>query len=81
MKRWFYVDIVTTSHMRIAVKARDGEAAKDIAGAVVDGGVIDPTDTRDYPYGSSSDSITVGDPEPTRPPRGMYRFDGVRRLA
>ena len=40
-KKWFYVDITTTCHERVAVKAVDEEEAKDIAGCFVDGGVID----------------------------------------
>lgn len=79
-KKWFYVDITTTSNMRIAVRAKDAEAAKDAATLAVDTGVLNPTDTAKYRYGSSTDSYwcTEGD-GPKRPPKSMHRLDGSRR--
>ncbi len=79
MRRWFYVDITTTCHERVAVKAEDEESAKDIAGALVDAGTIDFSAANESAYGSINDSITVADEVGfKRPPRAMRKFDGLR---
>lgn len=78
MKKWFYVDITTTCHERVAVKAEDEEAAKDIAGALVDAGTIDFAEANNSVYGSIHDSITVAECELKHPPRVMRKFDGLR---
>lgn len=77
-RKWFYVDITATCHERVAVKAKDEEAAKDIAGALVDAGTIDVTEANSSVYGSVKDSITVAEREFKRPPRAMRKFDGLR---
>ena len=41
MRKWFYVDVLTTCYEQVAVKAEDEEVAKDIAGSLVDAGKID----------------------------------------
>ena len=78
MRKWFYVDITTTCHERVAVKAEDEESAKDVAGALVDAGTIGFADANGSAYGSISDSITVAERELRRPPRTMRKFDGLR---
>lgn len=77
MRKWFYVDITTTCHERVAVKAED-EEAKDIAGALVDAGTIDFSAASESAYGSIDDSITVAEREFKRPPMAMRKFDGLR---
>ena len=81
MKKWFYIDITTTCHERIAVKARDEKAAKDIAGALVDAGTIDFSAANESAYGSICDSITVAGREYRQPPKAMRRFDGLREVS
>ena len=76
-KKWYYVDLTTTSVMRIAVCAGDEAEAKEFAGNLVDGGMVDPTETVDYPYGSFKGSISVGDVETGEPPEGMHKFDCI----
>ena len=78
MKKWFYIDITTTCHERVAVKAKDEKAAKDIAGSLVDAGVIDFADASGSAYGSVNDSITVAEREFRQPPKAMRKFDGLR---
>lgn len=80
MRRWFYVDITTTCHERVAVKAEDEEAATDIAAALVDAGTIDFARANSFAYGSISDSITVAEREFKRPPRAMRKFDGRKEV-
>ena len=81
MKKWFYIDVTTTCHERVAVKARDEKAAKDIAGSLVDAGVIDFADASGSAYGSVNDSITVAEREFRQPPKAMRRFDGLREVS
>lgn len=69
MRKWFYVDITTTCHGRVAV----------IAGALVDAGTIDFSAASEFAYGSINDSITVAEREFKRPPRAMRKFDGLQR--
>ena len=57
MRRWFYVDVVTTIHERVAVKAEDEEDAKDCARWHVDAGDFDFADAGDRAYGSITDEI------------------------
>lgn len=78
MRKWFYVDITTMCHERVAVKAVSEEAAEDIAGALVDAGTIDFSAAGKSAYGSINDSITVAEREFKRPPRAMRKFDGLR---
>ena len=78
MRKWFYVDITTTCHERVAVKAEDEESAKDIAGALVDAGTIDFAEASNSAYGSIHDSIVVAERESMRPPMAMRKFDGLR---
>ena len=81
MRKWFYVDITTTCHERVAVKAEDEEQATDIAGALVDAGTIDFAKANKSAYGSINDSITVADEAGyKRPPRAMRKFDGIREV-
>jgi sulfite reductase alpha subunit-like flavoprotein len=81
MKRWFFVDITTTCHERVAVKAADKEDAKDFAAALVDAGTIDFADAGKAAYGSVNDSIVVADEVGRgRPPNAMRQFDGVEEL-
>lgn len=77
MKKWFYVDIDETRHLRVAVKADDEELAKQYVEDLVDHGDIEMGDAADNPYGGETQSITTGDPEPHRPPKGMMRFREV----
>jgi hypothetical protein len=77
MRKWFYVDITTICHERVAVKAEDEKSAKDIAGALVDAGTIDFSEASEFAYGSISDSITVAEREYKRPPTAMRKFDGL----
>ena len=51
MKRWFFVDITTTCHERVAVKAEDEQDAKDFATALVDAGTIDFANAGNSAYG------------------------------
>lgn len=74
-KKWFYVDITTTCHERVAVKAEDEESAKNIAGNLVDAGTIDFAEANESAYGSIHDSITVAEREFRRPPKGMRKFE------
>lgn len=76
MKKWFYVDITTTCHERIAVKAEDEELATAIAGALVDAGTIDFAEAADAAYGSICDTIVAAERESRRPPKAMRKFDG-----
>ena len=79
MRKWFYIDMTTTYHERVAVKAEDEKSARDIAGALADAGAIDPADASITAYGSVNDSITVADEAGfKRPPRAMRKFDGLR---
>ena len=78
MKKWFYIDITTTCHERVAVKAEDEKAAQNIAGALVDTGTIDFSAANESAYGSIHDSITVAEREFKRPPKAMRKFDGLR---
>lgn len=78
MRKWFYIDITTTCHERVAVKAEDEEAAKNIADALIDAGVIDFADASGSAYGSVNDSITVAEREFRQPPKAMRKFDGLR---
>lgn len=81
MRKWFYVDITTTCHERVAVKARDEKTAERVADALVDAGTIDVCeDAIVSAYGSVSESVVVGDPEPNRPPRAMRKFDGLKEV-
>lgn len=75
MRKWFYVDVTTTCHERVAVKAEDEEQAKDIAGSLVDGGTIDFSAANESAYGSIDDSIVVADKHYHAPPRGMKKFE------
>lgn len=75
MKKWFYIDITTTCHERVAIKAEDEESAQNIAGSLVDAGVID------FAYGSVDDSITVAEREFRQPPKAMRRFDGLKEVS
>lgn len=81
MKEWFYIDVTTTCRERIAVKAKDEMAAKDIAGALADSGVVGFTDAILSAYGSVGDSITVVGRESGQPPKAMRRFDGLREVS
>lgn len=78
MKKWFYVDVTTTCHERVAVKAEDEESAKDVAGALVDAGTIDFAEANNSAYGPIRDSITVAERKFRRPPKAMRKFDGLR---
>lgn len=81
MKRWFYVDVTTTCHERIAVKAEDEENAKAFAEALVDAGTVDFAEAGNSAYGSISDSFVVADEAGyKRPPRAMRKFNGVREV-
>lgn len=77
MKRWFYIDITTTCHERVAVKAEDEEQAKDIAGILVDTGTINPARAAEYAHGSVNDSITIAERKFKRPPKSMRKFEWV----
>ena len=77
MKRWYYVDVTTVCHERVAMKAEDEEDAKDMVETLVDAGEINPADASAMAYGSIDDSIVVAEPEYKRPPKGMRRFDSV----
>ena len=81
MKKWFYIDITTTCHERVAVKAKDEESAQDIADALVDAGTIDFSAANKSAYGLIRDSITVAEREFKRPPKAMRRFDGLREVS
>ena len=76
-KKWYYVDIVTNCHMRVAIKAGDEDDAESYAQALVDEGKLNPTDTCNYDYGSADDEFTASDIDTAskRPPFGMYRFE------
>ena len=80
MRKWYYVDITTTCHERIAVKAEDEEAAEDIAGALVDAGTIDFSAANESAYGSINDSIKVAEREFKRPPKAMRKFNGLQEI-
>ena len=69
--------VITTSRCP-DIEDMDEEAAKDIAGALVDAGTIDFSAASESAYGSISDSITVAEREFKRPPRAMRKFDGLR---
>lgn len=79
-KKWFYVDITTTCHERVAVKAEDEEAAKDFTGQLVDAGTIDFAEANGSAYGSINDSITVAEREFKRPPKAMRKFDELMEV-
>lgn len=81
MKKWFYIDIMTTCHERVAIKAEDEGSAQDIAGALVDAGTIDFSAANESVYGSICDSITVAEREFEYPPKAMRRFDGLREVS
>ena len=81
MKKWFYIDITTTCHERVAIKAEDEESAQNIAGALVDAGTIDFSAANESAYGSVNDSITVAEREFSQPPKAMRRFDGLREVS
>ena len=76
-KKWFYVDIETRCHMRIAVKAYDAESAQGYTTDLVKHGKIYPTEVSDYRYGGSFESIGVGDVAKGGEdiPSEMYRFE------
>ena len=75
-KKWFYVDINTRCHMRIAVRAYNADSARGYAMDIVEDGKILPTEVSDYPYGGSDNSFVVGDVEKDGGiPSGMYKFD------
>ena len=76
-KKWFYVDIETRSHMRIAVKAYDAESAQGFATDLVEHGEIHPTEVSDYRHGGSFETIAVGDVAKGGEdiPSEMYRFE------
>ena len=78
MRKWFYVDITTTCHEQVAVKAEDEESAKDVACALVDAGTIDFAKANESAYGSICDSITIAEREFRRPPKAMRKFDGFQ---
>ena len=80
MRKWFYIDITTTCHERVAIKAEDEESAKDIAGALVDVGTIDFSAANESVYGSICELITVAEREFRQPPKAMRRFDGLREI-
>jgi polyhydroxyalkanoate synthesis regulator phasin len=77
MKKWFYIDITTTCHERVAVKAEDEEQAKDIVGTLVDTGTINPARAYEFAYGSVDDSITIAEHKFKRPPKAMRKFEWV----
>lgn len=79
-KRWFYVDITTVCHERIAVKTVNERSAREIAEALVDIGEVDFTESGAALYGSENDSIVVAEAEPREPPPAMKRFDGAERV-
>lgn len=81
MKKWFYIDITTTCHERVAIKAEDEESAQNIAGALVDAGTIDFSAANESAYGSICDSITVAEHGFKQPPKAMRRFDGLREVS
>lgn len=76
-RKWFYVDIDETRHLRVAVKADDGDMAKQYVDDLLHRGSIEMCEAADNPYGRETQSITLGDPEPKRPPKGMLRFREV----
>ena len=78
MRKWFYIDITTTCHEQVAIKAEDEEQAKDMASALVDAGTINFTKAVKSAYGSVNDSITIAEREYKRPPKAMRKFDGLR---
>lgn len=80
MKRWFYVDIDQTRHLRVAVKANDGEEAEQYVEDLLDRGSIEMCCAVDNPYGMETQSVIQADHEPTRPPKCMMRFDGWKRI-
>ena len=81
MRKWFYIDITTTCHERVAIKAEDEGSAQNIAGLLVGAGVIDFADASGSAYGSVNDSITVAEREFRQPPKAMRRFDGLREVS
>ena len=80
MKKWFYVDVITTCYEQVAVRAKDEEAAKDIAGSLVDAGKIDKSTAVKSAYGSANDTITIAERDYERPPRAMRKFDGCEEV-
>jgi len=80
MRKWFYVDVLTTCYEQVAVKAEDEEVAKDIAGSLVDAGKIDKSTAVKSAYGSANDTITIADRTFKRPPRAMRKFDGCEEV-
>ena len=81
MRKWFYIDITTTCHEQVAIKAEDEESAQNIAGALVDAGTIDFSAANESAYGAVNDSITVVERESGQPPKAMRRFDGLREVS
>ena len=81
MRKWFYIDITTTCHERVAIKAEDEESAQNIAGALVDAGTIDVSAANESAYGWVNDSIIVAEREFRQPPKAMRRFDGLREVS
>ena len=79
-RKWFYVDITTICHERVAIKSENEETAKHVAGALVDSGTIDFSAASESAYGSIDDSITVAERELKRPPKAMRKFDGVMEV-
>jgi hypothetical protein len=74
-RQWYYVDIVTEHHVRIAVKAEDAEEAKDHATALVDQGIVDPCGTENYSFGGVGDKISSGGVVEGDVPEGMLKFE------
>lgn len=76
--KWFYVDIDSHCHIRIAVKAPSELLARQYADDLVAEGSVDPCEFVDNAYGSEKLDVRVGDVEPKRPPRNMLRFREIR---
>lgn len=75
MRKWFYVDVKSTWHECVAIRAKDEEEAKDIAGTLVDAGRIDESTAIKSVYGLANDSITIVEREFKRPPKAMRKFE------
>lgn len=80
MKRWFYVDVKTTWHECVAIRAEDEEQAKDIAGSLVDAGKINKSTAIMSLYGQVNDSITIAECEVKRPCGAIRKFDGCKEV-
>ena len=75
-KKWFYVDIDCSTHMRVAVRTDTKEQAEQAAEKLVLQERIDLNDAADYAYGT--DKMTVkATQEDQRPPKRMLRFKEV----